>query len=277
MAEEPVAVVEGAAGAPDAPEAAEVNLDELVDSLKPSEPAKPEAQPLDEDFQKKLDALDLGALPESFRRKLEAPFLSQYNKKTTEWDQERQRLLGLVEKLSSRQQAPQEPGVDERELLRQKIAEGDVDAIEKLVENKFQATYGKDIENIKLDNAYRTALQQFPQAAQMEPQMAESLKSNPGVAWVIKSVAPRDPALAGTLLAGLAKNLAYDDMAKKYSDLEKSVKVQIKQGIEEYQRRIGKLPSSTSRAGTTPVGEAAEAPKSLRDAMEAAWNEQARG
>lgn len=274
MAEEPVTAVEGTPGEAAEPQAGEVNLDELVASLKPEAAAAPEAKAVDEEFAKRLEALDPNSLPEGTRRKFEAPFLSQYNKKTTEWDQERQRLMGLVERLSNRPNLQgQEPGVDEKELLRQKIAEGDVNAIEQLLDQRMEAKYGADIKNIKMDNAYRTALQMFPEAAQMEPQIAESLKSNPGVAYVIANVTPRDPQLGGQLLAGLAKNLAYDRVVAETKDLKASIPKLIKQGIEEYQRRIGKLPPSTSKAGTTPSGEPAETPKSLRDAMEAAWAE----
>ena len=273
MAEEPE--VQGAPGESAAPTAGEVNLDELVAELgKAPAEAKPEPAAVDEEFVKKLESLDPGALPESFRRKLEAPFLSNMTKKTTEFDQERQRLLGLVERLSTRPQTgQQEPGIDEKELLRQKIAEGDVNAIEQLLDQRMEAKYGADIKNIKMDNAYRTALQMFPQAAQMEPQIAEALKTNPGVAYVIANVSPRDPQLGGMLLAGVAKNLAYDKAVAEHEALKASIPKLVKHGIEEYQRRIGKLPASTSRAGTTPSGEPAETPKSLRDAMEAAWAE----
>ena len=273
MAEE--TVVEGAPGASETPTAGEVNLDELVAELgKAPAPAEPDKPAVDDEFAKRLESLDPGALPEPLRRKLEAPFLSNMTKKTTEFDQERQRLLGLVERLSTRPQTgQQDPTQDDRELLRQKIAEGDVNAIESLLDQRMEAKYGADIKNIKMDNAYRTALQMFPQAAQMEPQIADALKTNPGIAYIISNVAPRDPQLGGMLLAGVAKNLSYDKMVAEHEALKASIPKQIKQGIEEYQRRIGKLPSSTSRAGTTPSGEPAETPKSLRDAMEAAWVE----
>ncbi len=281
MAETVADETQGAvAGEQATPEAAgsEVNLDELVASLDSKGKPAEVAPAVDDDFVKKLESLDPGALPEALRRKLEAPFLSNMTKKTTDFDQERQRYLAMIEKLSNQGQPQQAaPGVDEQELLRQKIAEGDIQAIEQLVDRRFDAKYGRDMQNIQLDSAYRTALSQFPEAQAMEPQIAETLKANPGVAWVIRSVTPRDPALAGTLIAGVAKNLAYDKMAAQLKETKDSIPKLVKQGIEEYQRRIGKLPSSTTQSGKTPTGEASEAPKSLRDAMEEAWNEQVRG
>jgi len=280
MAETVVESQGAEAGAQETPAAAgsEINLDELVASLdKKPEPTEAPAQ-LDEESVKRLESLDPAALPEGLRRKLEAPFLSRFTTKTTEWDQERQRLLGLVERLSNQSRAATpEATVDEKELLRQKIAEGDLSAIEQLVDQRFEAKYGKDMENIKLDSAYRTAVQLFPESNTMVNEIADTLKSNPGIAWVVKSVAPKDPTLAGTLLAGVAKNLAYDKAAAELKSLKESLPKLKKDAIEEYQRRIGKLPSSTFKGGSTPTGGSAEQPKSLRDALEAAWQEQVRG
>lgn len=268
---------EGATGEPAKPAAAssqDVNLDELIDSLPAKEPAKaPARAELDEDFRKKLESLDPRDLPDAVRSKLEAPFLSLRTKQTTEWDQERQRYLAMIEKLSNRPDVGGEPAADAKEELRDKIANGDLGALEQFVDQRFTAKYGSKIQELDLQNAGRVAASLYPESAQMEGEIAATLKENPGIAYVLHQVLPRDQKLAGTLIAGIAKNIRYDALEQKFKALESSRKDDIKAAIEAYKQRVAGLPSSGLKAGTGQSGAPAPGNLTLRQAMEAAWQE----
>ena len=247
---------------------------ELLASLeKEQPPAAPEIPPEVASF---LEKADPEKLPQSLRSKLEAPFLSQYGKKTTELEQRRQadneRLFGLVEKMLATKNGDQQTLPDQREELRQKLAEGDVTAVEGLMERMFQDRYGRQMEFISNKQAIETAAQLMPELPKYEPQVAEALTQDKELLYM---ATVNNRQFAPKVLAGLAWRADALAVRKERDELKASIPALVKQGIEDYKRELRGLPKSTSQAGKTPTGFTAEKTSGFSDKelMEKSWAE----
>ena len=266
---------EGTTGEPEVPAAAGsqdgINLDELVENLKPEQAQASPAPAIDEEFAKRLESLDPTSLPEGLRRKLENPFLSQYTKKTTEWDDKEKRYLAAIEKLSSQRVDPAQTE-DQKESIRQRILDGDMTAIDGLVDQRLEQKYGADIQNVRLNGAMDNAERLFPGTKTMEPAISQVIAANPGIAPYIANALNNNPAVAGMMLASIARGLRYEQVVAENNSLKQSQKSIGKAAIEEYKKRVAGLPSSTSRAGSTPSRGPAEGNLTLRQSLEAAYD-----
>lgn len=245
---------------------------ELLASLEKAEPpAQPEIPPEVAAF---LEKADPEKLPTSLRSKLEAPFLSQYGKKTTELEQRRQadneRLFGLVERMLATKNGDQQPQPDQREELRQKLAEGDVTAVEGLMERMFQDRYGRQMEFISNKQAIETAAQLMPELPKYEAQVAEALTQDKELLYM---ATVNNRQFAPKVLAGLAWRAQAQAVAKERDDLKASIPALVKQGIEDYKRELRGLPKSTSKAGSTPTAFPPDKPMTLTEIRDKAWEE----
>jgi len=272
MAEEPEdpRTAGGSTGEPETPVAASSPSDqELLASL---EPGKEAASDPKAELWKQLESVDPRELPENIRQKLEAPFLSQFNKKTTELDQQRkqdtERLLEIVDRITRKGADPQE-AVDQKELLRQKMAEGDIDAVESLMENIFQSRYGPQMTYISNKQAIETAAQLMPDLPKYEQQVADALRQDPNL---LRLATIENRRFAPQVLAGLAFQQAYLAEQKANVDLKATIESEKRAAVEAYKNQLKSLPATTSRAGVTQ-GAPAEKPLGLTDAMERAWVE----
>jgi len=269
MADEEIAQTGGAEGEPATPEASSSQSDaDLLASLDKVQDT-PEPSPADQEFLKKLESLDPGALPENLRRKLESPFLSQYGKKTSEIDAERKALLSVIEKLTTTTNQPQ-PTVDQRKQLLEEIANGNTEAIEGLVQNLVNEKTGPQMDYISRTRAVQEAAELMPELPKYEAQVAQQLQQDPDL---LRLASIDNRRYASKILAGLAWRQHAQTLEGQIKALAAEGDLKAKKAVEAYKRQLAGLPTSTSRAGTTPTGAPAEAPKGLRDALEEAWAE----
>lgn len=244
----------GASGAPEVPEAdgSQIDFNDVLKTVEAAAPPAPEPNKLDDDFVKKLESLDPGALPEAVRRKLEAPFLSNMSKKTTEFDTERKNYLGIIEKLTNRSPEAPAPTADQREILLQKLAEGDSAGVQAIIDNMVEQRTAPIVHQGNMENATRIAATLEPSIRELEPQVAQALTDNPQFAAVVNRACIENPQLGGFLLAGAAKAIRAELLAQKLDALEKAFPGKVKAAVDEYQKRLKALPSSTSKAGSGP-------------------------
>lgn len=269
MAEE-IVQTGGAEGAPATPEASSSQSDaDLLASLDKVQET-PEPSPADQEFLKKLESLDPGALPEQLRRKLESPFLSQYGKKTSEIDAERKALLSVIEKLTAGNGQQPQPTADQRKQLLEEIANGNTQAIEGLVENLVNERTGPQMDYISRTRAVQEAAELMPELPKYEAQVAQQLQQDPDL---LRLASIDNRRYASKILAGLAWRQHAQALEAEKKALVAEGDLKAKKAVEAYKRQLAGLPTSTSRAGTTPTGAPAEAPKGLRDALEEAWAE----
>lgn len=272
MPDDPNAVGGGTGEQAAAPAAVTSQQDaELLASLDKVEPAQAAATTdADAEFTKKLESLDPGALPESVRRKLEAPFLSQYGKKTSELDNERQRLLGVIERLATKP-GEQPPTVDQKKQLLEEIANGNTDAIEGLVERLVAERTGPQMDYINMTRSIEEAAHLMPDLGKYQEDVGKAIVSDPVLA---RMAAMENRQYASRVLAGLAYQRGYMDLKAQVETLQKSIEAAKKQAVEDYKNQLRGLPTSTSMAGRTPTGFTAPKPMTLEEAAEAAWREQ---
>lgn len=259
----------GGTGAPAAaPEAVASPTDaELLASLEAAKaPETPTPEP-DPEFVKKLETLDPGALPESVRRKLEAPFLSQYGKKTTELDNERQRLLAVIERLATKPgETP--PTVDQKKQLLEEIANGNTDAIEGLVERLVAERTGPQMDYINMTRSIAEAAQMMPELPKYEAKVAEALQQDPEL---VRLASLDNRRYASRVLAALAwRQDALESRAALKAEREAS-DAKAKKAIEDYKAQLRGLPTSTSQAGKTPTAFTPAKPMTEAEIRDAAW------
>lgn len=265
----------GASGAPE--QAADSSRDEgLLSSLEPGKDNGHAPVADDAEFLKKLETMDPGALPESLRRKFEAPFLSQFNKKTTDLDLKEKNYLNIIDRLTSRTgEAPTKEVQDE---IRERVRAGDTEAIEEFInrqiDERVQARTGPQMEMLSRKNAIDEAARLMPELPRYEARVAEALKEDPEL---MRMVAANGYSGASRVLAGLAWREDAMAVRQELQALKASFDAKVQAEVAAYQKKVQGLPPSTSQAGKTPTATTSNDTPSLRDAMSAAWDEKVGG
>lgn len=261
--------------------------EDILAGLETPEPpaATAAVPPLDDEFLKRLESIDPNALPEALRRKIELPFKQDHTKKTQDLAREREsvaaerqridatvtRLAETVEKLAARGGAETTVTPDEREILKQKIAEGDADAIKEYVDKILAEKVDNDPRMIHMTQkeALAEAERYMPEIGKYESSVADALRSDP---LLLRMATENRFAYAPRVLAGLAFQAGYRDL-KAY--VEKEPERQKEYGrkvLEAYKQKVRGAPSITTRAATTPTGTTQEVTeKSLREIMAEEW------
>ena len=268
----------GATGEQPVPAGAEGSpslTDEIMKDLSaapaqpPAEPAKPKYS---DDFLKQLETADPGELPQSFRERLEKPFLSQYGKKTTEWDNERRSYVDAIEKLTRRLETtnaavPQ----DTQTRIKEMFENGDYEGATALIREEVRNEITPERQYVSTAIAINEAKTLMPDLAKYEGVVAQVIKADPVIAE-LANISNRK--YAGRVIAALAFQAENVALKQQLGEVEKTIEGRVRQAIEETQRRIKGLPPSTSRAGSTQSAVPASKPLNLREAMEAAFAEQ---
>lgn len=264
-------VAGGAVGEPTpAPEATSSLTDkELLASLDTKDQATGTQPDPKAELWKQLESIDPRELPESVRQKLEAPFLSQYGKKTSELDNERQRLLGVIERLATKP-GEQPPTVDQKKQLLEEIANGNTDAIEGLVERLVAERTGPQMDYINMTRSIEEAARLMPDLSKYQEDVGKAIVSDPVLAQM---AAMGNRQFASRVLAGLAYQRGYMDLKEQNAKLQASIETAKKQAVEDYKNQLKVLPPSTSMAGKTPTGYPAAKPMTLEESMEKAYAE----
>lgn len=262
----------GATGAEETPAVGSQSDDALLGTLEPEKTNGASPAGADDEFLKKLESIDPGALPESLRRKLESPFLSQYTQKTTAFDLEKRQLLGLIDRLT--QKNGDQPATDPLAELRERVRAGDNEALDELiaktVDSRVQERTGPQMEALARQNAIHAAAQIMPDLPKYEAQVAKALQEDPDLLRMVAANGYRD---AHRVLAGLAFQIEARAARDENKQLKASLEARVKQAVEDYRRKVAGLPPSTSQAGKTPTAITTEDTPSLREAMESSWKE----
>jgi hypothetical protein len=236
--------------------------------LASQDQAQPAAQPdPDADFWKQAAERDFSKAPAEVRAKLEAPFLSQYGKKTSELDRERQQLLAVIERLATK---PGEvaPTVDEKKRLLEEVANGNTDAIEGLVERMVQERTGPQMDYIATQRAIAEAAQIVPDLGKYEVKVAEALKNDPDL---MRLASIDNKRYASRVIAALALQAKNADLEAQIASEKANSVAAAKKAVEDYKAQLRGLPTSTSKAGSTPTAFPPDKPMSIEEIRDKAW------
>lgn len=232
----------------------------------------------DEEFLKRLDAVDPTTLPPNYRQKLEAPFKSDYTRKTQElaeerkkFDVERQTTFDAVRKIiEARGAVPAGPTPMETRIkeLRDLAAAGDAEALEQLTEIKAQQIVQPMQTQFALRTAAETAMNANPYVKTNWNQIISTIEGDP----VLKEIATASNyKYADRVMIALGLELQARDLAGKLELTQKEMEAARQKIAALEKERTASLPSTTSRAGTTTGAPASERRPGVLGAAEKAW------
>jgi hypothetical protein len=216
--------------------------------------------------------LDLSKAPEDVRAKAEAPFLSISGKKVQEAEQQRKLYETVIEKLTagSGNGHPQQPTIDQRALLKEKIAEGDLSAVDSLVEEIVNQRVGPQMAMLARENAVKAAVSFMPELPKYETQVAAEIQQDPELLYL---ATVNDNRFAPKILAGLGWRANALELRAENAKLKTDIAAQVKAGIAAEIARIRGLPPATSQGGRAPTAHTTEKPMTLDEIRETAWKE----
>jgi hypothetical protein len=237
-----------------------------------------EAPALPPEVEQWLSKADFSKLPPAVRDQLEKPFKSDYTRKTQALSDERNALATQRADLMTRQEKIMdmltgrlgERGIqatpDQNELLRQKVAEGDMNAVTQLVENLVQQRVAPVEKNIAQQRGIETAYRTDPNVQKYEGEIAQMIKSDPALQQLVSI---NNHQYLAQALVGMAAVVHNQKLQAQINEMQAGKAEFAKQVIAEYQKRVQGLPSTSSRAGTAH-GEVAPQDLTLDQAMELA-------
>lgn len=253
----------------------------ILAELEAPEPTAAEASPDpwgDPEFLKKLESLDFSKAPEALRRKVEAPFVSDYTKKWQAVADERRQLQSERERIfNAALERIQSGGVEApsqtvQDQIRERLEAGDMNAIPDLVKQEIEREVGPMRQQAALRSALDKAFQLSPLVREKEPEIAGILREDP----VLQQMASANNyQFAPYVLAGLADRIEKANLAQQIetmkSSFEAEKKAYARRAIEEYRTRGASLPPVTSQAGSSGSNGRGEGTLSLQEAMRDAW------
>ena len=163
---------------------------------------------------------------------------------------------------------PAEPTVDQRAVLRDKIAEGDFSAVDSLVEEIVNQRVGPQMDFISKTRSIQEAAEMMPELPKYEAAVAEALQQDPAL---LAMTAINNRQFASRVLAGLAWRAHALTLQQELAKVKEGMAAQVKAGIAAEQARIKGLPTSTSQAGRGPTGYSPSKPMSMEEIRDAAW------
>ncbi len=244
---------------------------ELLSSLEPGKEQAPDPNAeVWERFRK--GEIDLSLAPEDVRAKAEAPFLSISGKKVQEAEQQRHLYESIIQKLTqgNGNGQQQEPTVDQRALLMEKINEGDLSSVDKLVEEIVNQRVGPQMATLSRENAVKAAVGFMPELPKYEAQVASEIQQDPELLYL---ATVNDNRFAPKILAGLGWRANALELRAENAKLKADQQAAIKAGVAAELARIKGLPSSTSQAGKAPTAYPSEKPMTYEEIREQAWRD----
>jgi len=243
-----------------------------------SSDAAGETKQLPPDFLKQLESLDPSELPESVRIKLEKPLLANATRRNQETAEKERalaarenRMLEMMAQMVG-QKTGQPPTPSQREILREKISSGELDAIPALVDHIIKETVEPQVNSVRLKGIFQDAQQQFP--ILNEPEVAQEVNQaftqNPTLAAMSQV-----QGLEGTkfVLEGLAYRAMVPKLKAEVQQLKTEVKEAGEKAVAAYKAKVLGMSTSTAKAGSAPRGEPQTGDKTWRQAAEEAWAE----
>lgn len=217
--------------------------------------------------------IDISKAPEDVRAMVEKPFLSLSSKKIEEANQEKQRVLSILEKIAAAKQAPPgEPPVDTRAVLREKFEQGDYDSVADMLRSEMYQEIAPQLDQLAQRAAIEQAVAFRPEISDpaIQQDVAAVFQQNPILARY-SAVNKRE--LAPYLLAGAAAQAMIPRLQQENQQLKASIDAKVKEGIEKFKAELRGLPTSTSQAGRTPTGFPPDKPLTLDEIRDKAWAE----
>lgn len=227
---------------------------------------------------KQLETVDPRELPESVRIKFEKPLLANATRRNQEVaDKERaleareNRFLDMMSQMMA-SKTGQPPTPSQREILREKVTQGDLDAIPALMEQIIAERVDPQVNSVKLTSMFQDAKKAYPILD--EPDVAlevnQVFTTNP----VVRDMA-RVNGLEGTkfVLEGLAHRAMVPKLKAEVESLKGQLKEAGDKAVAAYKAKVLGMPTSTAKAGSAPRGEPSKGEVSWRQAAEEAWTE----
>jgi hypothetical protein len=232
----------------------------------------------DTELLKKLESLDFSKAPEALRRKLEAPFVSDYTRKWQAVAEERKQLQSERERIFNvalerlKGGGVEAPSQTVQDQIRERLEAGDMNAIPELVKQEIEREVGPMRQQAALRTALDKAFQLSPLVREKEPEIAGILREDP----VLQQMASANNyQFAPYVLAGLADRIEKVQIKAEFEAFKASAeaekKAYAKRLLAEVQARGASLPPVTSQAGSSGTASRGGAPSSLQDIMRDAW------
>lgn len=261
------------------PQGTEASANDLAQAQDDGQGQQPTPQGFDEDFLKKLDALDPASLPQSFAEKFvpKAEFtrktqaLSEEKKK---FEAEKAAMFELARRaIADRPVAPTGPTAEDvkrKELLELATA-GDGAAMQQLIQMEAQRQIQPIQTQVALQNAAQAARAANPYVVQHWGEIIQTIQNDPVIAQLATA---NNYAAADRVMIALGLEHQVRDLVPKYEAATKEIEG-LKARLLTYEKeRTAGLPSSTTRAGTTAGRPAAGEPRTLEEVdLMAAWKE----
>lgn len=203
----------------------------------------------DAEFLKRLESLDPAGLPEPLRRKLELPFNQEFTRQRQAQAEVQNRTMAVLDKLTERLASQgTQPTESQRKLLSERIAQGDLSAVDALMENIVQERV-RPIESAQaLRDAVETAQTLHPYVKAKEQEIAQIINGDP----TLKAMATANNfKFAPQVLAGLALQIENAELKAKLGETPKQIEAAKKAAIEAFKKESMGVPTTTTRAGTT--------------------------
>jgi hypothetical protein len=241
-----------------------------------AQPTQPNA--VDDDFLKKLEALDPANLPQPFAEKFVPK--AEFTKKTQALAEDRKRfeaektaMFELARRaIQERPVGPAGPTAEDvkRKELQDLAAAGDSQALQQLVQMEAQRQIQPIQTQVALQTAAQNARAANPYVVQHWNEIIQTMQTDPVIAGLATA---NNYAAADRVMIALGLEHQVRDLVPKYEAATKEVET-LKAKLQTYEReRAASLPSTTSRAGTTAGRPGAGEPKTLEEAAMKAWLE----
>ena len=230
-----------------------------------------------DDLAKRFDGVDWEKVPEDkLPKALRDRMLmhADYTKKTQALVDERRAfgtekekmLNSVIDRLSQRGVTPTE---EQKEDLRAKIAEGNMDAIPAYLDELV----GRRVDPVVIDaarrNAIDTAYRINPLVREYEQEISAQLGADPELKMMASAANFR---FAPYVLAGLANTIRVTKLESELATMKSDREAYAKKAVQAYIAKVKGIPTETSRAGTRTATVTGQ-PATLRDAMATAWDE----
>ena len=259
---------EGTSGEPNRAAEGSRSDAELLSTLDESapEPKAPVPDP-DADFLKKLESYDPAKLPQNVRSKFEAPFLSDYTRKTQALaERERNLVDRLVNKLGGAEAPP-----DERAALLDRVKNGDWDVLDQYLKKEIGSVVDPLRQQLAASQAVEAARLRHPLVKEKEREVFAAIAQNEELS---RAATSNNFAALPLVMEGVAIAMERDGLKARNTELEAKFAAIEKGKTDAQSARVRGLPPQTSRAGVAPSGTPNKGGMTPRQAMIAALEEQ---
>jgi hypothetical protein len=274
MPDEPISPTPGGASGGDAPAPAVSSPDAdaaLLASLDQGKDQQPD--PNAEVWEKfRKGELDLTKAPQDVRELAEKPFLSISSKKVNEVEQLRQTFLQAIDRLAQGRGTDQQPVApslaEQKAKLLDEINNGNFQAIENLVEQAVAERTGPQMDYINTQRAISEAAHIVPDLGKYEAKVAEALKADPDL---LRLASIDNRRYASRVIAALALQQKNAELESQITQVRASAAESAKKAVEDYKAQLRGLPTSTSKAGSTPTAFPPDKPLTIEQIRDQAW------